>query len=424
MYFPPHVLAYTLPVMDELQETGSLPLSGLRVVEFCHMVMGPTCGMILGDLGAEVIKVEPLKGDTTRRLKRQGAGFFATYNRNKKSISLDLASDDGKELARRLIATADVLVENLRPGGMAAMGFAYEDLKTAHSQLIYCSLKGFLPGPYEHRKALDEVVQMMGGLAYMTGPSGRPLRAGASVIDIMGGMYGVIGIQAALSEREKTGLGQEVSAALFETTVHAVGQHMAQYAVTGEPPLPMPDGFRAWAVYDIFVTADAQQLFIGVVSDSQWTIFCDAFEMPHLAKNPDFQTNADRYQRRAAFMPELVALFGGYTKSDLMAKCETIGLPFAPITKPHELYDDPHLKASGALLNLNLPGGGTVGIPGLPLRMDGRRSAVRLDLPKAGEHGPELARQLGLSEAEIERLIDDGILRVDGADGGDGAGDD
>ncbi len=378
------------------------------------MVMGPTCGMILGDLGAEVIKVEPLKGDTTRNLKRQGAGFFATYNRNKKSISLDLASDAGKTIAHKLVATADVLIENLRPGGMAHMGFGYDQLKEIHPRLIYCSLKGFLPGPYEHRKALDEVVQMMGGLAYMTGPTGRPLRAGASVIDIMGGMYGVIGIQAALRERERTGLGQEVSAALFETTVHAVAQHMAQFAVTGEPPLPMPDGFRAWSVYDIFETADGEQVFIGVVSDTQWQIFCEAFDTPHLMSNPAYKTNAERYHLRSEFMPELKKLFGTYSKTDLMDKCERIGLPFAPITKPHDLYDDPHLKASGALLDLNVPSGGPVGIPGLPLQMAGRKSTVRYDLPAAGEHGPELARELGLNDSEIKQMIAEGILRVDG----------
>jgi crotonobetainyl-CoA:carnitine CoA-transferase CaiB-like acyl-CoA transferase len=395
-------------------EAPSLPLSGIRVVEFCHMVMGPTCGMILGDLGADVIKVEPLKGDTTRNLKRQGAGFFATYNRNKKSISLDLHSGAGLAIARQLIGTADVLVENLRPGGMAAMGFSYAQLKDAHSGLIYCSLKGFLPGPYEHRKALDEVVQMMGGLAYMTGPSGRPLRAGASVIDIMGGMYGVIGIQAALREREQTGRGQQVSAALFETTVHAVAQHMAQFAVTGEPPLPMPDGFRAWSVYDIFETADNDQIFIGVVSDTQWQIFCQAFDKPHLLANPAYKTNAERYHLRSEFMPELVTLFASFSKAELMATCERIGLPFAPITKPHELYDDPHLQASSALLDLTLPGGGRVGIPALPLEMDGRRTEVRRDLPRAGQHGPELARELGLGQAEIDMLIKDGVLRVDG----------
>ena len=364
-------------------ETTSLPLTGIRVMEFCHMVMGPTCGMVLGDLGADVIKVEPLKGDTTRRLKRQGARFFATYNRNKKSISVDLDSDEGKKVARQLIAAADVLIENLRPGSMAHMGFGYDQLKFDFPSLIYCSLKGFLPGPYEHRKALDEVVQMMGGLAYMKGPTGRLLRAGASVIDIMGGMYGVIGIQAALSERKQTGLGQEVAAALFETTVHAVAQHMAQFSVTKEEPLPMPDGFRAWSVYDIFDTADCNQLFIGIVSDTQWKIFCEAFNKPHLMNNPAYETNPERYHLQPEFLPELKELFSTYSKADLMEKCEHIGPPFAPITKPHELYNDPHLKEPKAILSLTLPTGGKVGIPGLPLRMGGRRLGVRLDLPGA-----------------------------------------
>lgn len=397
------------------KQASPLPLSDIRVVEFCHMVMGPTCGMILGDLGADVIKIEPLKGDATRRLTRQGAGFFATYNRNKKSISLDLDSAEGKDIAKRLIATADVLIENLRPGGMADLGFGYEQLKDEFPGLIYCALKGFLPGPYEHRKALDEVVQMMGGLAYMTGPTGRPLRAGASVIDIMGGMYGVIGIQAALRERERHGRGQEVSAALYETTVHAVGQHMAQYAVTGEPPLPMPDGFRAWSVYDIFDTQDAEQVFIGVVSDTQWDTFCAAFDKPHLKADPDLQTNAERYHLRDRFMPELRELFLGYPKAALMEKCEEIGLPFAPITKPHELYADPHLQASKAILDLHLADGRSVGIPGLPLHMDGRKTEVRLDLPKAGQHGAELAEELGLAPKDIEALIARGIMRVEGA---------
>ena len=264
-------------VVDDATVTP-LPLDGIRVIEFCHMVMGPTCGMILADLGADVIKVEPLDGDSTRRLVHQGAGFFASYNRNKRSIALDAKSPQGLDVAKRLVLDTDVVVENLRPGALAAAGLGYEDLRTHNPGLVYCALKGFLNGPYAHRKALDEVVQMMDGLAYMTGPEGRPLRAGASVIDIMGGMFGVIGIQAALREREKTGLGQEVTSALYETTVHSVSQHMMQYAVTGEPTGPMPDRPRAWAVYDTFETIDGESVFVGIVSDTQWKLFCEAYE--------------------------------------------------------------------------------------------------------------------------------------------------
>ncbi|MCM2252272.1 MAG: CoA transferase, partial [Ramlibacter sp.] len=178
--------------------TARLPYDGVRVVEFTHMVMGPTCGMVLADLGAEVIKVEPIAGDNTRRLLGSGAGFFPLFNRNKKSIALDLQRPQGREAALRLIATADVVSENFKPGTMSKLGLDYASLAALNERLVYVSLKGFLPGPYDHRTALDEVVQMMGGLAYMTGRPGDPLRAGTSVNDIMGGIFGAIGAMAAL----------------------------------------------------------------------------------------------------------------------------------------------------------------------------------------------------------------------------------
>ncbi|HWV80893.1 MAG TPA: CaiB/BaiF CoA-transferase family protein, partial [Hyphomicrobiaceae bacterium] len=214
---------------------NDLPLAGVRVVEFCHVIMGPTCGLILGDLGADVIKVEPApNGDNTRRMVGSGAGFFATYNRNKRSLALDMKTPEGMEISKKLIASADVLTENFRPGAMDALGLGYEALKKTNERLIYCSLKGFLSGPYDKRSALDEVVQMMAGLAYMTGPVGRPLRAGASVNDMMGGMFAAIGILAALRERDRTGEGQLVQSALYENCAFLVGQHMMQYVVTGK----------------------------------------------------------------------------------------------------------------------------------------------------------------------------------------------
>jgi crotonobetainyl-CoA:carnitine CoA-transferase CaiB-like acyl-CoA transferase len=192
-----------------------LPLAGIRVVECTHMVMGPTCGMILADLGAEVIKVEPVGGDNTRRLQGSGAGFFAAFNRNKKSLAVDTQDPRGREIVLKLVAGADVFCENFRSGAMARLGFDYASMSALNPRLVYVSHKGFLPGPYEHRTALDEVVQMMGGLAYMTGPEGRPLRAGSSVNDIMGGMFGALGALAALRLRDATGRGREVASALF-----------------------------------------------------------------------------------------------------------------------------------------------------------------------------------------------------------------
>ncbi|MEK9723340.1 MAG: CaiB/BaiF CoA-transferase family protein [Rhodospirillaceae bacterium] len=395
------------------------PLDGIRVIEFCHMVMGPTAGMILADLGADVIKVEPLGGDTTRRLVHQGAGFFASYNRNKRSIALDLKTPGGLDAAKRLTADADVVVENLRPGALDGLGLGYEALSATNPGLVYCALKGFLEGPYAHRKALDEVVQMMGGLAYMTGPEGRPLRAGASVTDIMGGMFGVIGIIAALRERESTGRGQLVTAALYETTVHMVAQHMMQYAVTGTPAGPMPERPRAWAVYDTFETKDGESVFVGVVSDTQWKIFCDEFGRPDLFDDPDLKTNAQRAAKRDVIMPILTGIFGALTKDELMAECERIGLPFAPIAKPHDLFDDPHLNASGALLDVILPDGRPTRVPGLPMTMGGKRTGIRRDLPRIGQHSRDVLAEAGFSADEIAALIGSGaVLAEDEAESG------
>src|SRR5579875_3906438 len=329
----------------------ALPLDGIKVVEFTHMVMGPTCGLVLADLGADVVKVEPAPaGDNTRRLTGSGIGFFATMNRNKRSLAVDLKSADGIALVRRLLGEADVLIENFRPGAMDRLGLSYAELSASNPRLIYCSCKGFLPGPYEHRTALDEVVQMMGGLAYMTGLPGKPMRAGSSVNDIMGGMFGAIGILAALEERHRTGRGKHVQSGLFENNVLLVAQHMAQTAITGEEPLPMGVRRPAWPIYDIFDTSDGGQVFVGVVTDTQWKIFCEAFDLPALAADPDLATQAQRVAARARFLPIVADAFRRYDRAALMERCETLGLPFAPIARPAELFDDPHLNASGGLL--------------------------------------------------------------------------
>lgn len=394
-----------------MTDTRHLPLSGIKVIEFTHMVMGPTVGVMLGDLGADVIKIEPTKGDNTRRLVGAGAGYFAMYNRNKRSICLDMKSDTGKEIARKLIKDADVVIENFRPGAMDKLGFGYDALSQINDRLIYCSEKGFLKGPYEERTALDEVAQMMGGLAYMTGPPGRPLRAGASVIDVTGGMFGVIAILAAIEERHRTGKGQYVKSSLYETTAYLVGQHMAQYAVTGTPAQPMPARISSWAIYDVFETADEDNIFVGVVSDTQWVAFCDAFGLPEMANNPDYATNPERVKRRDSLMPTVRALFRRFTKVELMEKLETTGLPFAPIAKPEELIDDPHLNADGGMIEVTLEDGSKAKLPAMPVEMDGERPGLRTDLPKIGEHTAEVLTALGFSEADIEALDSDGTIR-------------
>jgi crotonobetainyl-CoA:carnitine CoA-transferase CaiB-like acyl-CoA transferase len=396
-----------------MSEKVDLPLAGIRVVEFAHMVMGPTCGLMLADMGAEVIKIEPVPaGDNTRRLTGSGAGFFAMFNRNKRSLALDLKSPKGKEIVLRLIGKADVVTENFRPGAMAGLGLDYETLRKLNPGLIYASHKGFLAGPYEHRTALDEVAQMMGGLAYMTGLPDRPLRAGSSVIDIMGGMFGAMGVMAALIQRQRTGQGQEVTSSLFESVVLLMGQHMAYAATTGKPLPPMSIRVAAWAVYDIFETADGQKIFIGVVSDTQWKLFCEAFGRPDLLADASLATNVQRVHARDRLIPIVAGVFKTLSKQELMAKCEATGLPFAPITRPEDLFDDPHLNASGGLLDVTLPSGTPTKLPALPLEMAGRRFGLRHDLPRIGEHGRETLAALGYSASEIDTLITDKIITV------------
>ena len=388
-----------------------LPLAGVRVVEFAHMVMGPTCGLMLADLGAEVIKIEPVpEGDNTRRLTGSGAGFFAMFNRNKRSLALDLKSPKGREIILRLIGTADVVTENFRPGAMAGLGLDYASLRTLNPRLIYASHKGFLAGPYEKRTALDEVAQMMGGLAYMTGLPDRPLRAGSSVIDIMGGMFGAMGVMAALVQRNRTGKGQEVTSSLYESVVLLMGQHMAYAATTGKVLPPMSIRVAAWAVYDIFDTADGQKIFIGVVSDTQWKQFCEAFGRADLLGDAALATNVQRVRARDRLIPEVAQVFRQFSKAELMAKCEATGLPFAPITRPEDLFDDPHLNASGGLLDITLPDGTPTKLPALPLEMDGRRFGLRRDLPKIGEGAREILGGLGYAAADIDRFAADKII--------------
>ena len=389
-----------------------LPLEGIRVVEFCHVVMGPTCGLVLADLGAEVVKVEPLEGDHTRKLVASGAGFFPTYNRNKKSFAADLKSPEGREAVLKLIAAADVVTENFRPGAMDKLGFGAEAVGKLKPEIIYCSLKGFLPGPYDHRTGLDEVVQMMGGLAYMTGGRYGPLRAGASVNDVMGGMFGAIAILAALHQRNHTGKGQYVQSALFENNAFLMAQHMMEGLATGKPVSPMPDRVRAWALYDNFKTRDGELVFVGVVTDTQWKIFCEAFGLQELLADPALKTNPQRVEARPRILPIVNAIFSGMSKQELMDKCEKLGLPFAPIAKPEDLFEDPHLNASRGLTPVTLPDGTKTKVPGLPIEMAGARFGTRLDLPKVGEHTRELLAGLGYSGEEVDALVARHIVRA------------
>jgi crotonobetainyl-CoA:carnitine CoA-transferase CaiB-like acyl-CoA transferase len=373
-----------------MTETRTLPLEDIRVLEFGHTILGPCCGMILADLGAEVIKIEPPEGERTRRLRGFGTGYFAFYNRNKKSVTLDYKTPEGLARARELIKDADVLIENMAPGALPRAGLGPDDAKRINPRLIYCSLKGFLDGPYADRFALDEVVQMMSGLAYMTGPLGMPLRSGTSISDITGGLFGALGILAALRDRDRGKGGATVESALFETASFLMGQFMAYAALTGKPVPPMPARVSAWAVYELFQTIDGQRVFIGITSDNQWQSFCEEFELPDLLNDVSLATNEMRVDERARLIPELVALFKTFPADEIERRCLKANLPFALIAHPEDLFDDPHLNANGSLAATVLPGGKEAKLPKLPIRIDGEAFDLRSNPPAAGEHNATL----------------------------------
>ncbi len=410
-----------MPTDATSPSTPPRPLAGVRVVEFTHMIMGPACGMVLADLGADVIKVEPIAGDNTRRLLGAGAGFFAGFNRNKKSLALDIKSPRGREIALKLATRADAFLENFKPGAMDRLGLGYEALKKLNPRLIYVSHKGFLTGPYEHRTALDEVVQMMGGLAYMTGPEGRPLRAGSSVNDIMGGMFGAIGVLAALTERDHsthgTGRGRLIESALFENNILLVAQHMLQFAVTGKAANPMPNRISPWAIYEVFDVKNGGQIFIAVVSDTQWEIFCKAFGYDDFAADERLKINNQRVVAREWLIPELRRRLAEFTAAEIGQRFEEFGLPYAPIAKPHELLDDPHLVATGGLAPMTIPiDASQMGrpidtvTPLLPIAIDGARLTIDRGPPSIGQHADEILHDLGLSDADIATLRADGVV--------------
>lgn len=397
---------------------SAIPLHGLRVLEFSHTVMGPTAGVVLAERGADVIKVEPApKGDHTRGLGGFAAGFFAAFSRNKRSLAVDLKTPQGQAVIHRLVPSIDVVLENYGPGTMERLGCGYDQLAPLNPRLIYLALKGYLAGPYESRPALDEVVQFQSGLAFMTGPPGRPLRAGASVIDIMGAVFGVVAVQAALLEREKTGHGQRVGSALFESAAFLMSTHMAGIAATGLEARPMPARRGAWAIYEVFRTAGEGELFIGVTSDQQWVRFVEAFGLQELAADPRLATNIQRLAEREWLIPALQAVLETFPQKEVEARCERANVSWAPVGQPGDLFTDPHLLATGGLLDVFISrtggsDGKKAGLPALPIEFGpGRdRPGIRRQSPRLGEHSREVLAEAGFPDAEIEDLAASGAI--------------
>lgn len=389
----------------------NLPLQNLKVLEFTHAVMGPAAGLILADLGAEVIHIEPLEGDSTRRLKGFGIGYHSFYNRNKKSLAIDIKSEKGKEIILKMVESADILVENFGPGTMERLGYGYEALNKINPKLVYCALKGFLSGPYEKRHAMDEVVQMMGGLAYMTGPVGQPLRAGTSVIDITGGMFGVIGILSAIYERQITGKGKFVKSALFETTAFLMGQHMAVSALTGVPVPPMPARVSAWSIYKTFESKDNQQVFVGIISEKHWERFCVAFEQNNWLADERLKTNNGRIDERDWFLPAVDELMKNYTKVEIIQKCEAADIPVAPIARPEDLFNDPQLNEGGSLFETIINENIHTKLPKIPLEIADSEIILKNNPPEIGENTKQILQDLGYENQEILDFLQENIIK-------------
>jgi crotonobetainyl-CoA:carnitine CoA-transferase CaiB-like acyl-CoA transferase len=399
-------------------EAGRLPLTGIRVLELSHIVAGPSGGLLMADLGADVIKVEePRAGDQSRSMPNRGSTFYA-LNRNKRSLAIDLKSDGGREIFTRLVRGADILLDNYSPGVLERLGFGYDWGSSINPGIIYCSVKGFLPGPYGDRPLLDELAQMMGSMAYMTGPAGRPLRAGSSVIDIGAATFGVVATLAALVDRQRTGRGQRIQSGLFESTVFFTAQHLAQASINGASPVPMPErgmGSRlGWGVYQLFTTADERQVFIAITSNAHWQRFCREFEQLDLADDPRLDSNAKRAANRSITIPRIQAVAGALTSAELVSRLEQAQVPYSPVNTPFDLLDDPQLNSGGKLLEVETETGGTIKTAGTPVASSNFELSVRHQPPALGQHSREVLLELGYSEAEIETLTASGAVRQDG----------
>ena len=389
---------------------AGLPLADLRVLELGHIIAGPSAGLLLADLGADVIKIEkPAEGDQTRGMPAGNWANFHFFNRNKRSVAIDLkGSTEGRELFVRLAQGSDVVIDNFAYGAVEGMGLGYEVLSKANPRIIYMALKGFLPGPAEARPFLDELAQMAGGLASMTGPRGKPMRAGASVVDVGAAAYGIVAVLAALHQREQTGVGQKITSGLYETSVYWVGQWLANFAATGEPSVPMPEmrqGTRmGWGIYQLFDASDGEQVFIGITSNAHWERFCKEFGLADLLADERLNDNAKRVAARGWLPARIGEETRKYTSGALEERLERARIPFAPLRRPDQLVDDAHLNASHQFMDTPLPGRGRAKLPKMPVRSTAYEFRLRRAAPTLGEHTREVLLELGLTKDEIDAL--------------------
>ncbi|MFC3602420.1 CaiB/BaiF CoA transferase family protein [Deinococcus soli (ex Cha et al. 2016)] len=387
--------------------TPDLPLSGVRVADFTRVLTGPLCSMLLGDLGADVIKVEPPGGDDTRawgppfQTGPDGAresSYFLSVNRNKRSVTLDLKAGEGLEAARRLIAGSDVIVENFRPGTLERLGLGWDDLHATHPRLIYASITGFgLSGPYRDRAGYDVIAQGMGGLMSYNGEAGgEPLRVGVAVADVYSGALITQAILAALYARERSGRGARVDVNLLESVIALGSSQVGRYLATREVPVPTGNDHRSIVPYGTFPCADGF-VNIAVGNDALWRRFCVALDDPELGADPRFATNEGRVTHRADLDTRLLPALARHTRADLMIRLEVAGVPCGPVNDLSDVFRDPHVQARGVAVPVPHPTLGETTVTSPPWRFGGEALPVRRAPPTPGQHTGEVLSELGLS---------------------------
>lgn len=393
-----------------------LPLAGIKVLELSHIVAGPSGGIILADMGAEVIKIEhPKVGDTARGMANQGTTFYA-FNRNKQFLALDMSKPRGKQVFEDLVKRSDVVLDNFAPGALQRMGLGYEWGRKVNKRIIYCSIKGFLPGPYQDRPFLDELAQMAGGLAYLTGLEGKPMRAGASITDIGAATYGVIGLLGALYRREQTGEGDNIEAGLYETIVFWISQYITSAQVKGQNPPSRgqrESGMGAnmgWGVYQLFATKDGKEVFIAVTGNRHWTGLCDALGYADWRDSAEFNNNRKRTLARPRIAERITASVKQLTYDEITERLYKGLVPYAPVNTPMDLIEERQMNEGNRWLHLNVPGH-KVKVPKLPFSMGATEDfEVRHDPGALGANTDDILTELGYSTQAIQALKQESIV--------------